>query len=58
MIEKFQITKEYKVDPRTFGGLIYPSDFNTDYWGKRNQTGSPIARRIAQDQNFDKGCKR
>ena len=31
-----------------FGGLIYPSDFNTDYRGKDNNNGSQIASRIAK----------
>ena len=38
---------------RVYGGLIYISDFNTDYHphkrSKCQNTGSPIAMRIASD---------
>lgn len=44
----------YKIDHTTFGGLIYPSDFNTDYRNKDNTNGSQIARRIARDRQIDK----
>lgn len=37
----------------TFGGKIYPSDFNTDYEGTRN-----IAARILSDWMFDEQCRR
>ena len=46
MTEVFYQAKSHKIDPSTFGGLIFPSDFNTDYRGKNNDHGSPIARRI------------
>lgn len=39
----------YEVDHTKFGGLIYPSDFNTDYRGKDNTYGSQIAERIESD---------
>lgn len=45
-------------NPKTFGGIIYPSDYNTDYRGKDNTQGSQIAKRIISDQNFDYRCKR
>ena len=35
----------------TFSGLLYASDFCTDYEGTRN-----IADRIASDWKFDKWC--
>ena len=38
---------------RHFGGIIYPSDFNTDYRGKNNINGSTIASRIMSDWNWD-----
>lgn len=38
---------------RTYGGKIYPSDFNTDYEGTRN-----IAARILCDLAFDEQCRR
>ena len=44
----------YKVDHTKFGGIIYPSDFNTDHRGKSNVNGSPIANRIAKDDQLDK----
>lgn len=44
----------YKVDHTKFGGIIYPSDFNTDYRRKNNTNGSPIANRIANDAKLDK----
>lgn len=34
---------------RHFGGVIYESDFNTDYRGKDNTNGSIIATRIESD---------
>lgn len=48
----------YEVDHTKFGGIIYPSDYNTDYRGKDNSKGSIIAKRIISDQNFDYRCKR
>ena len=58
MTEKFNTAKVYKVDHSTFGGIIYASDFNTDYRGKNNTSGSLIANRIAQDQKFDNQCRK
>ena len=46
----------YEVDHTTFGGLVYASDFNTDY-RRDNNNGSPIAQRIISDRNFDKKCR-
>ena len=57
MTEVFYQAKSHKIDPSTFGGLIFPSDFNTDYRGKNNDHGSPIARRIEQDNRFDMQCR-
>lgn len=34
---------------KNFGGIIYQSDFNTDYRGKDNTNGSTIAARIESD---------
>lgn len=48
----------YEVDHTKFGGLIFPSDFNTDYKGKDNKNDSIIASRIAQDQKFDNQCRK
>lgn len=52
----FYSTGTYRHDPTTFGGLIYYSDFNTDYRGKDEET-SPIASRIASDMKFDEKCR-
>lgn len=40
----------YEVDHTKFGGLIFPSDFNTDNRGKNNYSGSQIASRIEADR--------
>ena len=50
--------KIYKVNHSTFGGIIYPSDYNTDYRGKDNINGSVIANRIMQDRKFDMQCEK
>ena len=42
---------------RTFGGVIYLSDFNTGSRGRNNTKGSPIANRIAGDHQFDRQCR-
>lgn len=41
----------------TFGGLIYFTDFYTNYSGKSN-TRSPISTRILQDWSFDRMCQK
>ena len=58
MTETFYRTGNYSTDPTIFGGLIYYSDFNTDFRGKDNTNGSEIARRIISDWVFDMECKR
>lgn len=45
-------------NPTRFGGIIYPSDYNTDNRGKDNTRGSQIASRIISDKNFDYRCKK
>lgn len=40
----------YEIDRTKFGGIIYSSDFNTDYRGKYNTNGSQIALRIETDR--------
>lgn len=42
----------------TFGGVIYPSDFEPEQKKERKKTGSDIARRIISDWNFDKQCEK
>lgn len=46
------------IDHATFGGIIYPSDFNTNCKGKNNANGSPIANRIINDWKFDEQCRK
>ena len=43
-------------DPRQFGGIIFQSDYETDYRGKDNNNGSIIANRIMSDRKFDEQC--
>ncbi len=43
----------YGHDNETFGGIILPSDFNTEYKATHN-----IASRIASDWAFDRQCKK
>lgn len=50
--------RNYKIDHTTFGGVIYHSDFNTDYRGKDNSNGSLIAQRIERDKRFDEQCRK
>ena len=52
------ITSSNYVDHTRFGGLIYPSDFETDYRGDDNLKGSSIASRIISDMKFDEQCRR
>ncbi len=40
-----------------FGGVIYSSDFNTDYRGNDNTNGSTIASRIEFDFRREKKMK-
>lgn len=47
--------EEYKIDHRTFGGLIYPDDYAMYPEGHRM---SEIAKRIASDLSFDHRNKR
>lgn len=42
--------------PTKFGGLVFYSDFETNYRGN-DQKESSIAKRIFQDLNFDRQCK-
>lgn len=56
MTETFKRTTNYKTEHCTFGGIIYHSDFNTDYRRKNNNNGSIIAQRIISDKRFDEEC--
>ena len=52
MPETFYRTGRHKVDHTTFGGLIYPSDFDPSY------TNRNIASRIENDKKFDEKCRK
>ncbi len=58
MTETFYRARSFQADHTTFGGIIRPSDYNTDCGGKRNTDGSVIARRILSDQRFDEQCRK
>ena len=50
------MTKSYHT---TFGGIIYDSDFNTNYKkGSSSRNGSDIAAIILRDRSFDEQCRR
>ena len=51
------LVDEYRHDHRSFGGVINPSDFNTDYRGNDNKRSS-IADRIFTDWKFDNECRK
>lgn len=50
MPETYYRTGNYKVDHSTFGGVIHPTDFYTNYTNGNN------AERIARDWAFDRWC--
>lgn len=56
MAENFYKLKNYDMERTVFGGIIYPSDFNTDYRGNDKSNSSTIAQRITRDWIFDKQC--
>lgn len=58
MTETFNKYGFYKVNHTKFGGIIYPSDFDTNHKNTNNFYGSPIASRIVSDARFDKECKK
>ena len=58
MTATFYRTGAYKTDHSTFGGLVYLSDFCTDYRAKNNKNGSAVAKRIASDRKFDEQCRK
>lgn len=55
MTKEYNATKVYDKNHLHFGGLIYSSDFNTDYRGKDSTDGSSIAARIERDLKIEKG---
>ena len=52
MTETLKRVTGYNSDHSTFGGIIYPSDFDTSY------TNGNIAQRIENDNRFDKQCRK
>lgn len=52
MTDTFNRLDVRKEDHSTFGGIIYPSDFDTNY------SSGTIAQRIVSDKNFDEQCRR
>ncbi len=54
----FYRTEIYDKQHIHFGGIIYQSDFETDYRGKDNNNGSFIAQRIVSDLKFDEQCRK
>ncbi len=58
MQETYNRQRIMRTDHTKFGGVIYPSDFNTESRGKPRVNGSLIASRIAQDQRFDDACRK
>lgn len=58
MIEKYEKMFDYGVDHTRFGGLIYLSDFDTNYCKRESNKSSVIASRILSDEMFDKTCRK
>lgn len=54
---KISITGTHNVNHSTFGGIIYPSDFNTNHAQKGSCMTSSIAKRIVGDWIFDRQCR-
>lgn len=52
MAETFYKRKPYKPDHTKFGGVIYYSDFDTNY------PSGNIAERIEKDRRFDEQCRK
>ncbi len=48
------ITESFDKEHTHFGGIIYLSDFNTDYRIQENKYGSSIAARIESDFRWEK----
>lgn len=42
----------------TFGGILYPSDFNTGRKEAGKRSGSSVAARIIADRHFDSECQK
>lgn len=57
MTDKQNRSDGRKTAHSTFGGIIYFSDFNTEYRKSDPVHGSAAARRIEQDFRFDAQCR-
>lgn len=55
MTNEFYRTGRFNNDPSTFGGLIYVSDFETEFYPEH---GRNIASKITSDWKFDKQCQK
>ena len=55
MTENFDKTINIHTNHSSFGGIIYPSDFETEYY---SENGRNIASRIASDWIFDEECRK
>lgn len=53
MTNDFYRTENFNINNSSFGGIIYPLDYETDRYNGRN-----IASRIASDWKFDEWCKK
>lgn len=58
MLPAYHNTGTSHADHTKFGGLIFPSDFNTECRKKGYAASSAIAARIVQDRNFDEQCRK
>ena len=55
MTENFDKTININTNHSSFGGVIYPFDFETEYY---SENGRNIASRIASDWIFDEECRK
>lgn len=56
-MSKVSIIGTHNIDHSTFGGIIYLSDYYTNYNGTDTKGASTIVTRIIDDQRFDHQCK-
>lgn len=58
MTENHRKIYNYGSDHTRFGGLIYLSDFDTNYCNSIGNRKSLIASRITSDEIFDEKCRK
>lgn len=58
MTQNFGRTERFDKENRHFGGLVYPSDFNTNRKGTTQTHGSAIAARIESDFRREQSLNR